>query len=173
MSATTTRKRGAGASENDSKSVKDHGVGIEGKVIPPRDELQELMDSSVHSSLLGVGALVGGRRLRPITMATITHLKELNSPLINGIALDEIQNILLECCIFVCIQSVPLEEATDLVYGDRKALVKAALAFADNVPAHETKSVIDATVGSLKDAVSTQVKAKSKSSDTPSAEMGN
>ncbi len=54
---------------------------VEVEVVKPtvRDELQELMDQSVQSQLLGVGEMIAGQRLVPVTMAYITLLKELGT----------------------------------------------------------------------------------------------
>ncbi len=61
------------------------------------------------------------------------------------------------------------------MFGDRKELIKAALALANEIPAWQTKEVIDKSVQVLKDAVSTQVKATAKGggSSVPSSSLGN
>ncbi len=147
---------------------------IEPPALPPEtDELQSLMDGAVRGSLLGVEKTVAGRKLRPITMASVALLQEINSPLINGVTLDAVPNLLLECCIFVCLQTCTLKEAKARVFGERSILLDKALEIADEVPANETKDVIDTSMEILKDSISTQVKASSKGDGKPSSPMGN
>ena len=121
------------------------------------EEAQRVLDKAVNDQLLGRADIVLGVKLRPITLATITLLKEVDSQLIEGKDIELIDNILYECCIFMLIQSIPIEEATELVYGDKSQLVMATMKLADTIAPNEISSLSAKIISMLVDATSTQV----------------
>jgi hypothetical protein len=132
------------------------------------DDIQSILDDSVKPELLNAKNRILGYELNPITMAYVALLQQVKSPLIAGVPVDSIENILLDCCIFIRIQTLSVKEATKLAFGPREALIEAALELAKDIDAGNIEEVIVSIVNLLKDSTSTRVKVQPKSdSATP------
>jgi hypothetical protein len=131
------------------------------------EEMQRLMDVSVSGEALGTKTTLLGREIRPITLASITLLKQVRSPLVEGVKVDEIENVLLECCIFMVLQTGTIKEATKLAFGSRDELVEAALTFADSIEPDKVQSAVEVILGTLKESTSTKVQPQPKQGDPP------
>jgi len=138
----------------------------------PRD-LQEAMDDSVAAEVLGHNVTLLGKKLRPVTLASIALLKQVNSDLIAGVVIEESSNIILDCCIFLLLHSVSLEEATALAFDSPNNLRLAALKLADEIGAADIQETTGAIVQLLKDATSTQVRATQKEKGKDRNPLGN
>lgn len=131
------------------------------------DTMQELLDDSVKAELLGAEKSIMGHKVNPITMAYVTLLQQVKSPLIAGVPIDSIENILLDCCIFIRIQTLSVKEATKLAFGPREDLIVASLELAKDITAENIEGVITEIVSMLKDSTSTRVKPLPKDGDNP------
>jgi hypothetical protein len=120
-------------------------------------DIQELLNLSTNAGLLKAPVIVAGHELRPITLASIALLQQLKSPLIAGKPIDDVDNIVLDCCIFIKVQSMSIREATKLVFGPKEALLEAALEMASAIPPTQIEEVISSIVNILKDSTSTRV----------------
>jgi hypothetical protein len=136
-------------------------------------DLQEIMDDSVASEALGRVPMVAGRELRPITLASLALLKQAGSELISGVKLEDAENLLLDSCVFILLQSSTLEDATRLAFGTREQLNLEALKLADSIPPNEVHSFTDSIISMLMDATATQVKPMPRKGDKNSNPLGN
>jgi hypothetical protein len=118
---------------------------------------QKELDDSILSEILGVQPTIAGIQLRPITLASIALLKQVESPLIEGKPFEEIQNIILDCCIFLKIQSSDVKAATKLAFGDYDVLVSESLELAERIEPNKIKEVVQSIVDLLSDQTSTKV----------------
>lgn len=118
---------------------------------------QQQLEKSLLSGLLGAPKTIAGVELKPITLASIAILKQVDSPLIEGRAYDEIENIILDCCIFLKIQSSDVKTAQKLAFGDRNILISEALELAANIEPSSIKDVVGSIVELLQDSTSTKV----------------
>lgn len=118
---------------------------------------QTELDNSILKEILGVQPTIAGVELRPITLASIAILKQVGSPLIEGRAFDEIHNIILDCCIFLKIQSSDIKTATKLAFGDYDTLVAESLELAERIDPNKIKEVVQSIVDLLSDSTSTKV----------------
>ena len=74
-----------------------------------------------------------------------------------GVDVNSVDNMILDCCIFVRIQTLPIKEATRLVFGDKDTLIEAAIEMASQIPPSQIADVVTSIVSLLKDATSTRV----------------
>lgn len=118
---------------------------------------QQQLETSIISDLLGAPKMIAGIELKPVTLASIAILKQVDSPLIEGRAYDEIENIILDCCIFLKIQSSDIKTAQKLAFGDRNILISEALELAANIEPSSIKDVVQSIVELLQDSTSTKV----------------
>jgi hypothetical protein len=114
---------------------------------------------------------VAGHPMRGFTLASTAMMKQLKSPLIEGIPSDQIENIILETFMVVILQSMTFEEAC-VACKDRPALELLAWAEMEKIPASETREVISETIKALRTATETRVKSiapgmKRKTPETP------
>jgi hypothetical protein len=119
-------------------------------------EQQQHNDAVIQNDLLGNGPTLLGMSLRPITLATLALLQQLDSDLLKGKAIEDCDNILLDCCRFVRMQTLPLKEATHLV-RNRAAMDDAALALADKVPPYELESFVGLVTTALHSSMDNKV----------------
>lgn len=138
----------------------------------PRD-LQEAMDDSVVPEVLGRGVVLLGKKLRPVTLASIALLKQVKSDLIAGVVIEESDNIILDCCVFLLLHSVTLEEATELAFDSPNKLRMEALILADSIGPADVNAMTKAIVDLLRDSTSTQVKAEPKKDIKGGNPLGN
>jgi hypothetical protein len=131
------------------------------------DVMQEILDDSVKMELLQVDKYIVGHRVYPITMAYVALLQQVKSPLIAGVPIDSIENILLDCCIFIRIQTLTVKEATKLAFGSREDLIVASLELAKDITPENIESVMEQIVSMLKDSTSTRVKPLPRDGDNP------
>jgi len=123
--------------------------------------LQEVLNLSANAGLLNRTTVVAGQILRPITLASIALLQQLKSPLIAGKPIDEVDNIILDCCIFIKVQSVSAKEATKLVFGPKEVLLESAMDLAETIAPNEIEQVISSIIDLLRDSTSTRVSVES------------
>jgi hypothetical protein len=123
----------------------------------PDTNLQEILNLTTNAGLLNPPIIVAGQTLRPITLASIALLQQLKSPLIAGKAIDEVDNIILDCCIFIRVQSLSPKEATKLVFGPREALLESAMELAETIAPNQIESVVSSIIDLLRDSTSTRV----------------
>jgi hypothetical protein len=135
------------------------------------EDIQDIIDKSVHQELLGINPKIAGFEVRPITLASVALLKQVGSPLIEGKQFSEIENVVMECCIFLKMQSSSLKEATRLAYGEPQDLALAALELAENIDPSQIEEVISSIVKLLTDSTSTKVSVKSKSGSSDVEEV--
>ncbi len=135
---------------------------------------------TANSGLLNTKKTIMGYELNPITLASIALLQQLKSPLIAGKPIDEVDNIVLDCCIFIKVQTLSIKEATKLVFGPKEALLEAALEMASTIPPNEIEGVISSIIELLRDSTSTRVSVEAESkadvmklSKDPEADQGN
>jgi len=126
-------------------------------------DIQSIIDGSINEELFGVNPTIAGLEVRPLTLASIALLKQVGSSLIEGKQFSEIENVVMECCIFLKLQSAPLKEATRLAYGEPEDLAVAALEIGEKIAPYEVENIISSIVKLLTDSTSTKVSAKSKS----------
>jgi hypothetical protein len=142
----------------------------------PKDEpsmdLQAVHDASVGGDIVGNGHTVLGMTLRPVTLETIVLLKQVDSPLILGVAMEKIPNIFLDCCIFIVLQSGEVKDARRLAWSPTM-LREAALDMASSVPAKDFSTVTDSINSILRDATSTSVEAKPPKGSKNDDPLGN
>lgn len=129
---------------------------------------QNKFDDSVIAELMDAPKTILGYELNPITLASVALLQQLKSPLIMGQEVSSIENLILDCCIFIRIQTLPLKAATKLVFGDKDALIEAALEMAATIPPLKINEVVESIVSLLKDATSTRVSATDKNATASS-----
>lgn len=141
-------------------------------VLSNQDSMQAMMDASVGGELLGVRKRILGREINPITLASIALLKQVKSPLIEGVPIESIQNVILECCIFMFLQTTPLREATALAFGDRIDLISASLEFANEIKPDDIQGTVTAIVDVLRDSTTTKVKTNPKKGEVPDSGNG-
>lgn len=145
------------------------------KKVPNReqtDDLQSLHDAAVSNEVLGKPKYILGRELRPVTLETIVLLKQINSPLVLGVSMEEIENIFLDCCVFIVLQSGDNKEARRLAWNPDE-LRDAALDLAAEVPATEFETVSDSVNNLLVEATQTSVEAKAKKGGADDDPLGN
>ena len=118
---------------------------------------QAKLDESVLAELLEAPKTILGYQMQPVTLGTIALLQQLKSPLIMGVDVKSVDNMILDCCIFVRIQTLPIKEATRLVFGDKDTLIEAAIEMASQIPPSQIADVVTSIVSLLKDATSTRV----------------
>lgn len=118
---------------------------------------QAKLDESVLAELLEAPKTILGYQMQPVTLGTIALLQQLKSPLIMGVDVNSVDNMILDCCIFVRIQTLPIKEATRLVFGDKDTLIEAAIEMASQIPPSQIADVVTSIVSLLKDATSTRV----------------
>lgn len=129
-------------------------------------DIQDLLNTTTNAGFLNAPIVVAGQTLRPITLASIALLQQLKSPLIAGKPIDEVENIIMDCCIFIKVQSLSVKEATKLAFGPKEALLEAAMELAETIPPNQIESVISSIIELLRDSTSTRVVVeKSDSSD--------
>lgn len=116
----------------------------------------EKMNKAVSADLIGVPIKVGNLTLRPFTLATASMLKEIESPLIMGVPMASVPNIVLEVMRLLALQSATLSEARAMV-ADRDKLDDAAYAIADSIPVNKTSDVVEQAIQKLREASETQV----------------
>lgn len=126
-------------------------------------EIQDILSMTSNSGLLNAKKTIMGYELNPITLASIALLQQLKSPLIAGKPIDEVENIVLDCCIFIKIQTVSIKEATKLAFGPREVLLEAALDMAASIPPNQIESVISSIIELLKESTSTRVSVEADS----------
>lgn len=80
------------------------------EAISSEDRIME----AVQDDLLGVKPNILGRKLRPVKLASIALLQKTKNEIVSGKAIEECQNLLLDSCKFVLLQSVSLREAIKL-----------------------------------------------------------
>lgn len=134
------------------------------------DEQSELMNVATAESLLGGKSEVLGIQLRPVTLASIAMLTQIGSDLIAGKTMDECENIIMDCCHFIRIQTLPLKEAAALC-RDLDALDDASLEFADKIPPKDIKNVVAAITRILQEATETQVEPQDEKGREMHSEM--
>jgi len=137
------------------------------------DDLQGIMDDSVVPEIVGHKPELLGRKLRPVTLASIALLKQIKSDLIAGVNIETSENIIIDSCVFVLLHSMPLEEAAELAFGPPAKLKLAALHLADEIKATNISELTTTIVEMLRDATSTQVKALPKKGELPDNPLGN
>jgi len=144
------------------------------KVVPTKApaSLQEMHDSTVNAEVLGKGHTVAGLTLRPVTLETIVLLKQVNSPLILGEEISQVENIFLDCCIFIVLQTVDSMEARKLAW-DEEALRNKALDLSATIPAGEFETLTQGINSILGDATTTAVDAKPPKGEKPGDPLGN
>lgn len=128
------------------------------------EQVQREMDSAARQDLLGGRRKVGPFTVNPVTLAHLTVLQEINSPLLKGINVSDIRNPLLECLIAVVVCQRDLSKEEELVgivasMGAPGWLKAEALKAANTVQNVDTQDFIKAVLDLLKEATSTQVKA--------------
>lgn len=121
------------------------------------EDIQELLNLTANNGLLKNQITVAGHELRPITLASIALLQQLKSPLIAGKPIDDVENIVLDCCIFIKVQSLSVKDATKLVFGPKEAMLEAALDMAATIPPNQIEEVITSIVNLLRESTSTRV----------------
>ena len=143
-------------------------------------DLQEILNMTTNAGLLNPPTVLLGQTLRPITLASIALLQQLKSPLIAGKVIDQVDNIVLDCCIFIKVQSVSVKEATRLAFGPKEDLIESAMELAENIAPNEIETVISSIISLLKDATSTRVTVESnrpvdalKAASDPTEQQGN
>lgn len=152
QATTTTRSRKRASAKSEEKA-------------PQKGGMQALMDAAGEDSMLGKKQRVLGRDLRSITLADIAILNQAHSPLIDGSQISEVPNITLDSCIFIYLLSVPIKEATNLVFGDPDILRDKALEMASEVHPSEVTNLTTTCINLLKEATSTQVKVEPRKGD--------
>ena len=125
------------------------------------NNIQEILNMTSNVGLLSPTTVLAGQKLRPITLASIALLQQIKSPLIAGKSIDDVDNIILDCCIFIKIQSVSAKEATKLVFGPKEALFESAMELAETIPPNEIEQVISSIIDLLRDSTSTRVSVES------------
>tara|TARA_R110002110_G_scaffold207671_1_gene419845 strand:+ start:472 stop:951 length:480 start_codon:yes stop_codon:yes gene_type:complete len=136
------------------------------------EDLQAVHDASVGAEAMGQPIYVAGQTLRPVTMETIVLLKQVDSPLILGKPIEDVDNIFLDCCIFVALQGSEAKEARRLAWNPDD-LRDAALDLAATVPATEFQTFIEQINELLRDSTSTSVDAQPKRGDAADDPLGN
>lgn len=138
-------------------------------------EHQARMDSNGLQDLLGNGPSIAGMHMRPITLATLALLQQIDSDLIKGVPIEECDNMLLDCCRFVRIQTLPLKEASRLCRNPM-LLDDEALALADTVPPTKISQFINLVTQSLQQAMETRVQPvpdeDAKAAEKPEGSLG-
>lgn len=114
-------------------------------------EAQRLLEKEVAADLLEDGPNILGHDLRPVTLASVALLMQTDSDLIKGKPVEECENILLDCCRFIRLQTLPLREAARLV-RDPEELDAQSLEFADQIPPGDVQGVINQVTKCLRDA---------------------
>ncbi len=124
------------------------------------------VEAPVEEDLLGVPLRIGGLPVRPPTLATLTFLKQINSPLIQGKDLNAVENVLLDIMHLVVLQTVPVKEAVQLVFKDRDGLLLRAMQLADTVSPDKIPAMIQEVVQLLQKSTATKVKAERPKMDS-------
>lgn len=128
------------------------------------EDIQSVLDNSVHEELLEVAPVVFGMELRPVTLASIALLKQIKSPLIEGVPFAEIENIVIDACMFLKLQSCTLKEAQKLAFGNREELMGSALELAESIDPSDLDNVLNSVVSMLTKSTSTKVSVVNKDS---------
>lgn len=145
---------------------------------PDADELQELAgelngadamqadnDDTAAKDLLGKKMSVLGRKYYPITLASITLMRDIESPLIAGVEVDKIANPFQAILDFLVLHSFDLDDDTQLdkaiaLTEDRRALKKHGLRMAAAVQGVNLGEALKEVLARVRSATQTQVTAK-------------
>jgi hypothetical protein len=149
-----------------------HAVAHDAKGAGGIEQVAKRAEEAVTHDFLGGTLDVGGIKLRPFTLATAAMLKEVNSPLIAGVPISEVPNIIIEVMKLIVIQSCPLEEAIELVKSPDKLLTKAYM-LADQIPTYRTREVVESVMDELRKSTETQVVPSSPNKKPKETESGN
>jgi hypothetical protein len=110
------------------------------------DANEELIHKEVNRSLLGMDRpTIAGRRLRPIKLSTLTLLQESGNEIISGKMVKDCQNIVMDTCRFIVLQSVPLRRAVELV-KDKEELKWLAMEVADDISPSDVPKIVDEVI---------------------------
>jgi hypothetical protein len=129
------------------------------------DEKTEENTTPVTDDLLGRDVDVGPFKMKPITLATISLLKEINSPLIMGVQLDDVPNIVQNVLELILIQKLPLKDAAELVQ-DRTTFRLRCLEMGDGIQPDQIEDLVTQCTQALADATSGQVEPKEPEFDS-------
>lgn len=75
---------------------------------------EESIMANVQSDMLGHMPTIFGKKLRPIKLASIALLQKTKNEIVSGKAIEDCENLLLDSCKVVLLQSVSLREAIKL-----------------------------------------------------------
>lgn len=115
-------------------------------------------DGSVIEDMTGFENEVASIKLRRVSLATISLMRKANSPLVTGVGISKIENVLYECALFILFHTLPLPEVVRLLQGSKEDLELAVFEFADTIPAHHVGTLFENVMALLRSQLSTQVK---------------
>ena len=157
--------------KQNSKNIKENVNQF--KEVKPTDSkenaLQEKVDKSVLCDIVGEVSnskysCLGLGNLRPMTLASVSILKRLDSPLINEIPVEEIDDIFAECAKFVLAHSLPTKDILALCRDSDKLDIE-CLKLMEGIPVSKSDLFTEAVLEIMNDSVSTQVDAEPEDSD--------
>jgi hypothetical protein len=92
--------------------------------------------ANVQSDMLGHMPTIFGKKLRPIKLASIALLQKTKNEIVSGKAIEDCDNLLLDSCKVVLLQSISLREAIKLA-DDPNELELQAYELADQIAPSE------------------------------------
>ena len=119
-------------------------------------ELRDKFDQSATDGLLGKPLVIGGIKIRPFTLASAAMLKEINSPLIQGVPVGSVPNIILEVLKLIVIQSVPVPEALRFIRSPDDLEI-AAFNLGEQIPTNKAEKMVGEVLAELQASTETQV----------------
>ena len=121
---------------------------------------QKALDHSITKDLMGKGPVVGGIKMRPLSLAMVMLLHEVGNEIMIGKRVGEMANPLLAAgeFLFVCNSASSLDDVTDLVFNHRTDFKKKVISFCQTVTPSD--SLILDVIAYINDATSTRVNAE-------------
>lgn len=120
-------------------------------------EAEARVETGVRSDHLVKTINLDNIKMRKLTFSGVAMLEEIRSPLIHGTPLKNIKNIFIECLKVIVVQSLPLEEATELVFRDPFQVTVAAIKLGEQITADKTQQFVDTVLAALREATETKV----------------
>ena len=145
---------------------------------PTQADISKTIDkneSDIGKDLLGGKVIVGGLSMRPLSMASIAMMKQINSPLLAGADLNAIPSLFLDVVTLIVLQTLPLAESSRLVLSDRDGLTTKAYELMETIHPSKIEELLTQVITHFRDSTATQVNAKKPSryeNDNDDDELG-
>lgn len=107
------------------------------------ESAQKRLDSEIQDDLLGIRPVFLGMELRPIRLSSLALLQKTGNQIVSGKPVAECDDLLMDACKLVLLQSIPLREAV-ILSKDLKEFEFRAYELMETVPPDASQGFIDA-----------------------------